>query len=53
MFIKDKKKLIFINQNQIKAKPFKRSDNRYFVRDNYGTYIELTQEDFVNLGGKL
>ena len=53
MFIKDKNKTILINKNQIHAKPFKRSDGRYFVRDNYGTYIELTQEDYCNLGGKL
>ena len=52
MFIKDKKRLIFIQRNEIKMKPWKRSDGRYFVRDNYGTLIELTDIDYANLGGE-
>ena len=53
MFIKDKNKTIFIQRKEITQKPYKRSDDRYFVRDNYGTLIEPTQEDYCNLGGKL
>jgi len=53
MFIKDKNRTIFIQKEEIKNKPYKRSDDRYFVRDNYGTIIELTFEDYCNLGGKL
>ena len=52
MFIKDKNKTMFIQRNEISKKPWKRSDDRYFVRDNYGTLIELTQADYYNLGGE-
>lgn len=49
--IKIKNRVYFIKESEL-LKPFK-WNNRYWVKDKNGNRLELEEQDYLNLGGKI